>query len=108
GDAEELAAGGAAEPQPDGDFVLGGDDVLDVRLKVGEGVLHHLEALPPHVTPVPGFGQFSQVDDEVRVDVCQALAGVAGVECLESGAYQLGVHGGRGALRSHDVVSCSS
>ena len=33
-EAEELTAVGAAEPQPDGDLVLGGEDVLDVGLKI--------------------------------------------------------------------------
>jgi hypothetical protein len=37
GYAQELAGVGAADPQPDGDLVLGGDDVFDVRLNVGEG-----------------------------------------------------------------------
>jgi hypothetical protein len=41
-----LAGVGTADPQPDGDLVLGGDDVFDVRLKVGKGVLHRLEVLP--------------------------------------------------------------
>jgi hypothetical protein len=49
----------------------------------GEGVPHHLEALPPRLAPVLGFGQFGQVDDEVGGDVSEALADVAGVECLE-------------------------
>jgi hypothetical protein len=92
---------GAAEPQPDGDLVLGGEDVLDMRLKVGESVLHHLEALPPHLTSVLGFGQFSQVDDEVRGHAGHAPVDVAGVERLESGAHELDVRGGRGGLRSH-------
>ena len=50
-----LAGVGAAEPQPDGDLVLGGEDVLDVCLQVGEGVLHQVEALPPYLAPVLGF-----------------------------------------------------
>jgi hypothetical protein len=33
-EAEELTGVGAAEPQPDGDLVLGGEDVLDVGLKI--------------------------------------------------------------------------
>ncbi len=45
GGAEELAGVGTAEPHP------GGHDVLDVRLKAGEGVPHHLETLPPRLAP---------------------------------------------------------
>jgi hypothetical protein len=99
---------GAAEPHPDGHLVLGRDDVLDVRLEVGEGAQHQLEALPPRLAPVLGFGQFSQVDDEVRGGESQALAHVTGVERLEPGPHQLGVRGGRGDLRSHRVFSCAS
>ena len=68
-------------------FVFGGEDVFDVRLQVGERVLHHLEALPPHLAPVLRFGQLSQVDDEVGGHVGHALVNVAGVESLESGAH---------------------
>src|SRR6185437_12427168 len=78
--AQELAGVSAAEPQPDGDLVLGSEDVFDVRLQVGERVLHHLEALPPHLSPVLRFGQLSQVDDEVRGHMFHALVSVAGVE----------------------------
>jgi hypothetical protein len=52
------------------------------------GVPHNLEALTPCLAPVLGFGQFSQVDDEVRGDARQALADVAGVERLEPDAHQ--------------------
>jgi len=86
-EAEELAGVGSAEPQPDGNPVLSAEDVLDVRLKVEEGALHHLEALPPHLTSVLRFGQFSQVDDEIRGHAGQALVDVASVERLESGAH---------------------
>jgi hypothetical protein len=62
-------------------------------------VPHHLEALPPCLAPVLGFGQFGQVDDEVRGDAGQALVRVARIERPEAGAYQFGVLGGRGDLR---------
>jgi hypothetical protein len=78
---------GAAEPQPDGDLVLGSEDVLDVRLQVGERVLHHLEALPPHLSPVLRFGQFGQVDDDVRDHVGHALVSVADVESLPPNVF---------------------
>jgi hypothetical protein len=68
-------------------LVRSSEDVLDVRLQVGERVLHHLETLLPHLSPVLRFGQFSQVDDEVRGHVGHALVSVAGVESLESGAH---------------------
>jgi hypothetical protein len=36
-------------------------------------VPHHVEALPPHLSPVLRFGQLSQVDDEGRGHVFHAL-----------------------------------
>jgi hypothetical protein len=98
---------GAAESQPDSDLVLRTEDVLDVRLEVGKGVFHQLEALPPDVMPVLGTGQFGQVDDEIRSREGQAPVGIAGVERLESGPHELDVRGGRGGLRGHSgFLSC--
>jgi hypothetical protein len=40
----ELALVGAAEARADGDFVLGGDEVVDVCVEVGERTAHELGA----------------------------------------------------------------
>jgi hypothetical protein len=51
------------------------------------------------------FGQFSQVDHEVRGNAGQALAGVAGVERPEPGAHQFG---GVAACRACSADTCSA
>jgi hypothetical protein len=55
-DALEVATMGAAQRQAEGDLVAGGDDIVDVCVQVGEGALHHLEALLPGLAAAKRLG----------------------------------------------------
>jgi hypothetical protein len=70
---------GTAQPYPDGDLVLGGDDVFDVRLKVGEGLFHQLEALPPHLIPVLFAGLPGDVFDGFDTGLLHVISEFRGV-----------------------------
>src|SRR5215471_5289785 len=88
-------------PQPQGNFVVRSEEVLNVRTDVGKPGSHQLDALPPCLTSMQRLGQLGQVDNEVWGQPGHARLNVADVERFQGVAQQLDVRLWRGRLRGH-------
>jgi hypothetical protein len=93
GQAQVIPQVGAAERQPEGHLVAGRDDIVDLRVQVGEGAPEQIGPVPPHVR-TGHRGQAGQVHHEIRAEAGDAGIEVARVERVEGAAYERDVGGG--------------
>jgi hypothetical protein len=84
----ELAPVRAAEGKAQRDFVVGGDQVVDMYLQVREGALDQLESVLPRRASLEWLGHFRVVDEDVGRDDREELVRVARVEGIDRRANE--------------------